>query len=310
MNYFILKRVWNIAITILIVSFLLFLALEINSETVARYVLGQFSTEEQRAAWLEANGYNRPWFVRYVDWLFSMVTGDFGYSTRYRTDVAEILWPRLGYTALLGAITFGIMTPLAIFVGALAGSREGSRTDHVCLNLAVITTSVPEFASATLFSFILVLWLGVLPGTSGMNDGIDPRQLVLPVLVLVTYTSGYLALLTRTSMAEVMASQYIRTARLKGLMPRTIIIRHGLRNALIAPFTAIVLQINWLLSGVIVVEYTFAYPGFGSLLLEAALNKDLNMIQACAMVSVFVVVGTQIISDIGYMLLNPKIRFT
>lgn len=310
MRRFILKRLWNIALTIVLVSFLIFLALEINSESVARFVLGQFSTEEQRAAWLEANGYNRPWYVRYADWLGGMLTGDFGYSTRYRTQVAEILWPRLGYTALLGAITFAIMTPLAIFIGALAGSREGSWTDQSCLNLAVLTTSVPEFASATLFSFVFVLWLGLLPGTSGMNDGIELRQLVLPVLVLVTYTTGYLALLVRSSMAEVMNSEYIRTAYLKGLPRRTVVLRHGLPNALMAPFTAIVLQINWLLSGVIVVEYAFAYPGFGSLLLEAALNKDLNMIQACAMVSVFVVVGTQIISDVGYMLLNPRIRLS
>ena len=129
-------------------------------------------------------------------------------------------------------------------------------------------------------------------------------------MVLVLYGFGYVTRMMRASMAEVMQSPYIRTARLKGLPQRRVIMRHALRNALIAPFTVIILQINWLLSGVIVVEFFFAYKGFGALLLEASLNQDIYLIQACAMVAVFVAVGTQTIADIGYTYLNPRIRFT
>jgi peptide/nickel transport system permease protein len=143
-----------------------------------------------------------------------------------------------------------------------------------------------------------------------MNQGFDPLQLVMPVLVLVLYDFGYITRMMRASMAEVMQSPYIRTAVLKGIPYKRVILRHALRNALIAPFTVIVLQINWLLSGVIVVEAFFGYKGFGALLLEASLNQDIYLIQACAMVSVFVAVATQTIADVGYTYLNPRIRFT
>ena len=128
--------------------------------------------------------------------------------------------------------------------------------------------------------------------------------------VLVLYDFGYVTRMTRASMAEVMTSQYIRTAVLKGLPRKTVIVGHALRNALIAPFTVIVLQLNWLLSGVIVVEVFFAYRGFGKLLYDAATFGDIYLIEACTLVAVFVAVFSQFISDVGYTLLNPRIRFS
>jgi peptide/nickel transport system permease protein len=202
------------------------------------------------------------------------------------------------------------MVPVSVVLGVLAGMREGSATDRTISVMSIITTSIPEFASATFLSFLFVLVLKWLPGTSGMNQGFDPLQLIMPVLVLVLYDFGYITRMMRASMAEVMQSPYIRTAVLKGIPYRRVIMRHALRNALIAPFTVIVLQINWLLSGVIVVEAFFGYKGFGALLLEASLNQDIYLIQACAMVSVFVAVATQTIADVGYTYLNPRIRFT
>lgn len=142
-----------------------------------------------------------------------------------------------------------------------------------------------------------------------MTSGFEWQQLVLPVAVLLLYDVGYVARMTRASMAEVMTSQYVRTAILKGIPYRRVIIKHALRNALIAPFTVIMLQLNWLLSGVIVVEVFFAYKGFGSLLYEAALFGDIYLIEACTLVAVFVAVFSQFISDVGYTLLNPRIRF-
>ena len=147
--------------------------------------------------------------------------------------------------------------------------------------------------------------LGWLPGTSAMTGGFNPVELVLPVPVLVLYDFGYVARMTRASMAEVMTSQYIRTAMLKGLPRRRVIVSHALRNALIAPFTVIVLQLNWLLSGVIVVEVFFAYKGFGKLLFDAATFGDIYLIEACTLVAVFVAVLSQFISDIGYTLPQP-----
>ncbi|WP_349371281.1 ABC transporter permease [Salinarimonas sp.] len=309
MLIFLAKRLAFMALTMLAVSILLFLLLEVNGDAVAVKVLGPYTTEEQRALWLVANGYDRPLFVRYFEWLGNIATGDFGQSIRFRVPVSEVLWPRLVNTAILGGVTFAVMIPLALVLGVLAGMREGSVLDRSISVGSIVTTSIPEFASAVLLTFVLVFWLAWLPGTSSMNDGFAWRELVLPVTVLVLYGFGYIARMTRASMAEVMQTPYIRTAVLKGLPYRQVILRHALRNALIAPFTVIMLQINWLLSGVIVVEFFFAYKGFGALLLEASLNQDIYLIQACAMVAVFVAVATQTIADIGYTYLNPRIRF-
>jgi len=310
MLIFVLRRAGTMVLTMVVVSILLFLLLEFNSEAVAIKVLGPYSSDEQRNIWLENNGYFDPLVIRYVRWLGNFVIGDFGESIRFKVPVSEVLGPRLVNTAILGAVTLAIVTVLGLVFGVLAGMREGSKLDRTISVTSVVTTSVPEFASAVLLSAVFVFYLDLLPGTSGMSSGFDPVQLVLPVLVLVLYDFGYVTRMTRASMAEVMMTHYIRTAVLKGLPYKTVIMKHALRNALIAPFTIIMLQINWLLSGVIVVEFFYAYKGFGALLLEASLNQDIYLIEASAMVAVFVAVGTQALADIGYTYLNPRIRFS
>jgi len=304
------KRIGFMLLTMLTVSIILFLLLEFSPGSVATKVLGPYSSEEARQLWLERHGYFEPIWFRYGAWLGNFVSGDFGDSVRFRVPVSEVLWPRLWNTAILGFWTFAIMIPLSLILGVLAGMREGSRLDRIISIGSIITTSVPEFASTVLMAAIFVTGLGWLPGTSGMSSGFDFKQLILPVLVLIVYDFGYVARMTRASMAEVMTTHYIRTAVLKGLPYRQVIMKHALRNALIAPFTVIMLQINWLLSGVIVVEFFFSYKGFGALLLEASLNEDIYVIEACAMVAVFVAVASQTIADIGYTYLNPRIRFT
>jgi len=304
------KRLGFMVLTMIVVSILLFLLLEISPGSVATKVLGPYSSEEQRQLWMEQNGYNRPLHVRYVSWLGNFATGNFGESIRFKVPVAEVLWPRLWNTAILGFWVFVFMVPIALTLGILSGMREGSKLDRSISVFSILTTSVPEFASAVIFSAIFVFTLKWLPGTSGMSEGFSFKELILPMLVLVVYDFGYVARMTRASMADVMTSHYIRTAVLKGLPYKEVILKHALRNALIAPFTVIMLQIPWLLSGVIVVEFFFAYKGFGALLLEASLNQDIFLIEACAMVAVFVVVMTQTISDIGYTYLNPRIRFS
>jgi peptide/nickel transport system permease protein len=309
MLVFIAKRLGFMVVTMLAVSILLFLLLEISPEGVAVNVLGPYSSDEQRQLWLEQHGYFEPLWYRYGAWLFNFATGNFGDSVRFAAPVADLLWPRLWNTAILGFWTFAIMIPLSLTLGVLSGMREGSALDRTISVASIITTSVPEFASAVLFSAVFVFGLNALPGTSSMSSGFEWQQMILPVMVLVIYDFGYVTRMTRASMAEVMTTHYIRTAILKGLPYREVIMRHALRNALIAPFTVIMLQINWLLSGVIVVEFFFAYKGFGALLLEASLNQDIFLIEACAMVAVVVAVSTQVIADIGYTYLNPRIRF-
>ena len=310
MLIFILKRIGQMLIIMLVVSVLLFLLLEINIESVATKVLGQYSTLEQREIWLQANGYYDPIYERYGRWLWGFIIGDLGDSVRFRQPINNFLWERLWNTTILGFWVMVVLIPLSLTLGILAGMREGSPLDRAISVTGITTTSIPEFASAPLLAAIFVFGLGWLPGTSSMMGGFDWKQLVLPVAVLVIYDFGYVARMTRASMAEVMTTHYVRTAVLKGLPYREVILKHALRNALIAPFTVIMLQIPWLLSGVIVVEFFFAYKGFGALLLEASLNQDILLIEACSMVAVFVVVATQTLSDVGYTYLNPRIRFT
>ncbi|MCC7282435.1 MAG: ABC transporter permease [Acetobacteraceae bacterium] len=304
----VLYRLLNATISIVLVSIAIFLLFEFSPETVAAEALGQYSTPEQRTLWLEAHGYLAPLPVRFVDWVARCLRGEFGISRVFAAPVADVLWPRLGASALLAGCFFAVLIPLSLTLGVLAGVREGSFADRVISLVSIISTSVPPFASAVLLSALFVFSLAWLPGTSAMLDGFSWRELVLPVAVLVLYDFGYLARITRASMADVMRTPYIRTATLKGMPPARIILRHALRNAMIPPFTVIMLQVNWLIGGVIVVEFFFAYKGFGSLILEASLGQDLFLLQACTAVSVLIAVGTQTLADIGYGVLNPRIR--
>lgn len=308
MLMFVARRLAQMLLIMLVVSIILFTIFESNKMNVAGQVLGPYTSEEQRQLWLEQQGYMEPPVQRYFQWVGNVFRGDFGDSIQLKVPVSAVLWDRLRMTAILGFWLFILLIPLSLLFGVLAGIKEGSFRDRSISVGAVATTSIPEFASATFLSAIFVFWLGWLPGTSGMHGGFEPAQLVLPVLVLLLYGGGYVIRMTRASMAEVMNSQYIRTAILKGLPYRKVILKHALRNALIAPFTVIMLQLNYLLSGVIVVEVFFGYRGFGSLLLDAALFGDIFVIQACTLVAVFVAVLSYFLSDVGYMLLNPRIR--
>jgi peptide/nickel transport system permease protein len=190
--------------------------------------------------------------------------------------------------------------------------REGSLFDRGITIFATLAASVPEFAMGVFLASIFVVWLKVLPGTAtllpdaaGWSIG---AQLVLPVIVIVLYDMGYVVSMIRASMVEVMQRPYIRTAVLMGMSFPRVILRHAVRNAMINPVTVIMLQINYLIAGVVVVETVFAYPGFGRMMLEAALYKDIALIEAGALVAVFVCVATQILGDLAYMALDPRIR--
>jgi peptide/nickel transport system permease protein len=306
------KRFLSLIFTMVAVSVLVFAAFEFTPGQVARKVLGPFATQDQVDQLTERMGLNRPVYERYWEWLSNTLSGDLGYSTLFKTDVNDIIWDRLGNTLLLAAVAFVIIVVFSIVFGIAAGMREGSKLDRGISVASIVTTSVPEFASGVFLASVFVIWLGVLPGTSPLESGGTwsiPAQLVLPVAVMVLYDLGYVVRMVRASMVEVMTKPYIRTAVLKGLSFRQVILRHALRNAMIAPFTVILLQINYLITGVVVVEAVFAYPGFGRMLLEAALAQDVATVEAASLFAVFVTVTTQIIGDLGYMYLNPRIRF-
>ena len=308
---FFAKHLVFLALTMLVVSFLVFALNEYSPGDVARKELGQFATQEQVDLLTERLGLNRPLLTRYVESLGRMARGDLGQSLRFKVPVLDILLNRLKNTAILGGICFALIVPLSMLLGIIAGKRESSRLDRTVLFFATLAASVPEFAMGVFLTSVFVVWLGWLPGTATLVAGGGwsvASQFVLPVAVVVLYDMGYVVNMVRTSMVEVMQRAYIRTAVLKGLESRRVILRHAVRNAMINPATIIFLQLSYLIAGLVVVETVFAYPGFGRMMLDAALFKDIAVLEAGALVAVFVTVMTQVLADLAYMLLDPRIR--
>ena len=309
---FLARRIVALIVTMLVVSMLIFAAFEWTPGQVARKVLGPFATQEQVDLLTEQMGLNRPAPVRYAEWVGHLLEGDLGHSSYYKTDVENIIWDRLGNTLIIASIAFAIIVPCSILFGVLAGMREGSKLDRTISIGAIVTTSVPEFASGVFLSTIFVLTLGWFPGVSSLETDGDwsiGSQLVMPVAVMVLFDLGYVVRMIRAAMVDVMMKPYVRTAVLKGMGFRQVVLKHALRNAMIVSLTVILLQVNYLIGGVVVVETIFAYPGFGRMLLESALSQDVATVEAATLVIVFITVLTQTLGDLGYMLLNPRIRF-
>ena len=329
------RRAAEIALTLVLASFIVFMVTEFSPGDVARKTLGPFALQQQVDILYDRLHLNDPLLVRYVRWVGVLTGleadplqdpalglhftdprgaryfGNFGYSTLYKEPVNDVLWNRLGDTALLAGLAFAVIVPLSLLLGVTAGMRAGGGVDRIISSASIVMTSVPEFALGVILVAVFVVTLHWLPGTSPLDPGNGwsiAAQLVLPVATLAIYDAGYVARMVRSSMAEVMTRPYIRTAVLKGLPRRQVILRHALRNAMIAPFTVILLQINWLIGGVVVTELVFGYPGFGRMLLDAALFGDISLIEAATLVALLIATATQLTSDIGYRLLDPQSR--
>src|SRR6266496_1549085 len=229
----------------------------------------------------------------YIPLQYGLLRGDPGVSFFTRRPVAETLLPRIRNTAFLAGIAFLIVMPLALALGLLAGLNEGKLLDRILSIASLIATATPEFASGV---FLILIFS-------------QPQMLILPIVTLSLIELGYVLRITRSSMVEVMQTNYIRTATLKGLPRWRIVFRHALRNALMAPITVIILHVNWLIGGIVVVETLFGFPGLGRYILEAALFKDVFAIEASAMILVVIAVGTQLIADVIYTYINPRIRY-
>lgn len=346
MGAFILKRLWVMALTALCLTFVVFFLANLypNLEKLAKTQANNRMSDDQVASWLDRNGYTSNLVIRYGEWLgivpgwrnededgkvtgrcvrpnvaiedtpsyCGVLQGQFGRSTVFKDEVGTIVGKRLGLTGILMFWAFIVMVPMALVVGVLAGMREGSKTDRTLSTFSIATTATPEYVSGVIFIVVFAssaVGLRWFKGsaTSAMDD-VTFANFTLPVMTIALYGMGYIARMTRASMAEVMTAQYIRTARLKGLKFGAVVMKHALRNALIAPFTVIMLQFPFLLTGVVIVEALFNYKGFGWTLVQAASNNDIELLLSCSIVAVIVVLATQLLSDIGYAFLNPRIR--
>jgi peptide/nickel transport system permease protein len=316
-----------------------------NLEKLAKSEAGSRISDQDVQTWLEKNGHAQPLLKRYGEWLgvapgwtyddngkingrcikrgvdpaaaphyCGVIQGDWGFSSVFKDEVSNILGTRLTLTGILMFWVMVLMVPMSLLIGVLAGMREGSRLDRSLSTFSISSTATPEYVSGVIFIVIFsssLVGLKWFKGTaSSAMDGITFENFFLPVLTIALYGIGYIARMTRASMTEVMTAQYIRTARLKGVSFPNVVMKHALRNALIAPFTVIMLQFPWLLNGVVIVETLFNYKGFGWTLVSAAGNNDIQLLLGCSVVAVVVVLTTQLISDIGYVFLNPRIRIS
>jgi peptide/nickel transport system permease protein len=251
--------------------------------------------------------------VQYIPLRRGLLRGDPGLSVRTNRPVSDTLFRRLENSLILAAISFVVVMPLALILGLIAGANEGRPIDRVLSLSGLVTAASPDFATGIFLVLLFAVVLDVVPGATVFvtRDAIfrNPAMLVLPVLTLTLIELGYVLRVTRASMVEVMATPYIRTAVLKGLSYREVVLHHAVPNALLAPVTVIMLHVNWLIGRIVVVEAIFGFPGLGSYLLESALFKDVNAIEAGAMLLIVLAVGTQLIADILYTFLNPRIRY-
>ena len=310
---FMVNRLGSMAMTMLVISMLVFFIAEVVPVDPARNALGRWATEEAVQDLRDRMGLDRPAVVRYADWITGIFGGDFGMSIHYQRPVGQLIAVRLMRSLALAALGFAFMIPTGLFLGSIAGISEGKPIDRILSVMSGIFVSIPTFASGIFMIVIFALWLGWFPGAS-IPDPEDTvgeflTKLALPILALALDEIGYLTRLMRVSTAEVMDSDYVRTAVLKGVPKTKVIRRHALRNAMIAPFTAIMLHVNWLIGGVVVVEVLFNYPGLGSLLLDAAMRNDILLLMGGTLVLTFVAVATQAVADIGVYYLNPRLRF-
>ncbi|MCV2873338.1 ABC transporter permease [Defluviimonas sp. WL0050] len=347
MLIFLLRRLLTMVLTALCLTFVVFFLTNLppNLEKLAKTEAGSRITDEEVLSWLDKNGHGSPLLVRYGEWLgvlpgwtreedgvttgrciqrgqdpatasrfCGVLQGKWGFSSVFKDEVSTIVGTRLSLTGILMFWVMVVMVPVSLIIGVLAGMREGSKLDRSLSTFSIATTATPEYVSGVILIAVFassMFGLKWFKGTAASAmDGITFENFFLPVITIALYGIGYIARMTRASMTEVMTAQYIRTARLKGVSFRNVVMKHALRNALIAPFTVIMLQFPWLLNGVVIVETLFNYKGFGWTLVSAAGNNDIDLLLGCSVVAVIVVLVTQLISDIGYVFLNPRIRIS
>lgn len=308
----VLSRLASSLLTLWIVSLIIFAITALLPGDTAQQILGQFATPEQLAALREQLGLNQPPLVRYWAWLSGLLVGDLGTSASNSMPVATLLSERLPNSLILAAVTTAISVPIALILGTLSAMRRGGPIDRL-LNLATLSmVAVPEFLVATLAVLIFAVHLGWLPALSYVStvNGIGDflKIYAMPVLTLCCVLIAQMARMTRAALIDQLDSPYIEMARLKGVAPLRRVLRHALPNAIGPIANAVALSLSYLLGGVIIVETIFNYPGVASLMVDAVSNRDLALVQACAMLFCAAYLVLVMLADLSAILSNPRLR--
>jgi peptide/nickel transport system permease protein len=300
------------ALLLLAASVLIFVGTEILPGDVAAAILGQGATEQSLANLRAELGLNDPPVTRYFNWLFGVLQGDLGVSLSNRRDIAEAMSVRLSNTLFLAFWAAIIAVPLAILLGLVAVRYEGRWPDKVVSGATLATISIPEFLLGYIAMYFLAVQYRIFPSVANINAsmslGDKLNAIALPVLVLVLVVLGHMMRMTRAAILNVMQSAYVETAELKGLRTFTLIWRHAFPNAIAPVVNVVMINLAYLVVGVVVVEVVFVYPGMGQYLVDHVAKRDIPVVQACGLVFAAVYIGLNLVADIVSILANPRLR--
>lgn len=308
----ILQRFGFAIFTLIFVSGLVFVSVEALPGNVCTAYLERLAQGPRLEKCIEQQGLNKPAVVRYGEWVAGVVQGDLGTSLKQRKPISDLLAERFRNTAVLAGFATLIGVPLALLLGFWAGIRRDKPSDLIVSTLAMLLMTIPEFVTATLLIFVFAISLQWFPAVTVVPPSAPILELlpniVLPVIVLAFVMTAHILRMTRASVIEVMTSDFVQMAQLKGVPDRQIFWKHLAPSALIPSVNVIALTIAWLLGGVVVIEKVFNYPGMGTLMLQAIYDRDLPLVQAIALVFAAIYVVANLLADISMVLLDPRLR--
>ena len=311
---FVARRLGFVVLMVLLSSMIIFAATEVLPGDVVTMTLGRYATPEAKAALRQELGLDRPLVVQYTTWLGNFVRGDWGTSVSTRTEIRPLVFERLRASAMLAAVAFAIFVPLGILLGLLAALRRNTWVDQTISVGSLAFIGLPEFVSAVMLISIFSIYLGWLPSQSTIDPHASFTEafpyLILPGITVALTSLAYVVRMTRSSTVDVLQTDYVRTANLKGLPPRRVLFTHVLRNSLLPTITVVAISVGWLIGGLIITESVFGYPGIGRLLLYAVQRRDIPLIQATVLLVVVIYGVANLIADVLYAVLNPRIRYT
>lgn len=299
-------------LTLFAVSVLIFVSTEILPGDVASAVLGQGATPETLAVFRAELGLDRPAYIRYFEWFFKAIRGDFGVAMTNKRVIIETLEPRFLNTMFLAGYAALIAVPLSVGLGIVAAINEGKAVDKVANVLSLMTISVPEFFIAYVLILFLAVQYDIFPSLSTVfaDMSFTERLYVaaLPAATLTMLVMAHMLRMTRTSVLSIMSQPYIEMAFLKGLSRSHVILRHALPNAAAPIISVVALNLAYLIVGVVVIEVVFVYPGVGQYMVDGVSKRDLPVVQACGLIFAGAFVGLNTIADVLAILVNPRLR--
>jgi peptide/nickel transport system permease protein len=312
MTAYLLKRLAIAIATLVLASIVVFAVLQVVPGDPARLMLGMNASAEQVELLRNQLGLNDPLVLRYLHWAGGLLTLDFGRSYTYSVPVIDLVRERLVVSLPLALIALALSTLIAIPIGVFSASRHGRAGDTIAMGTAQVGVAIPNFWFALLLIYLFAVWLRWVPagGFPGWKAGAWPalKALILPAIALALPQAAILARVTRQALVEVLAEDYIRTARAKGMPWRAVLWRHALRNALIPVVTIMGLQFAFLLAGTIIIENIFYLPGLGRLVIQAITQRDLVVVESVVMLLVAAVIAINLLVDLSYAVVDPRLK--